>query len=354
MTPDPIGSPADPGAVTASRLRVVRVDRGAVRAVDPTAPSSSSDLRTVPTRPDGTLAVTVGEPVPPAVGDWLLLAADHGHDDGARPLLLPRTSELVRDSAGREAREQVLAANVDVVLIAEHLDPAPSLGRVERLLTLTYRTGASAVVVLTKADLAHDPAGWVEDVRAVAPGVSVHAVSAVTGQGLGDLEAALPEDATLVIVGPSGAGKSTLVNALAGTDVMGTGPRRRDGRGRHTTTHRELVVLPRGRSLIDTPGLRAVGLVATPEALEAAFDDVATFAAACRFADCSHVAEPGCAVLAALAEGALSERRLASWRSLAREARRQAARSDARLAAEDRAVWKRRTREMRGYHRIRP
>lgn len=315
--------------------RVGRVDRGAVRALDP-----DGAVRTLPLRPDGTLAAAVGDPLAPVVGDRL-------HVDDERALVLPRTSELRRGRVDGTSGAQVLAANVDVVVVAEHLDPEPSEGRVERLLTLVHGSGADALVVLTKADLVAEPARWVAQVAAAARGTDVLAVSAVTREGIADLDAALPAGATFAVVGPSGAGKSTLVNALAGADVMVTGGRRRDGRGRHTTTHRELVTISGGRVLIDTPGLRRVGLVADERAIEATFDDVAELAAGCRFRDCTHAVEPGCAMTAAVEDGRLPRRRLESWRALAREARFQAVRSDARLAAQERAVWKRRTREYR-------
>jgi len=317
------------------------VDRGAVRTV-----ADDGAQRTIPLAHDGTLEAAVGAPLAPAVGDRLLV-------DGDRALVLPRTSEMARGRVDGTSGTQVLAANVDVVVIAEHLDPDPSPGRVERLLTLTRGSGAQPLIVLTKADLVPDPAVWVDRMRQLARGVEVLAVSAVSGTGLAALDAALLAGATLAVVGPSGAGKSTLVNALAGREVMATGGRRRDGRGRHTTTHRELVPLTEGRVLIDTPGLRSVGLVADAGAIEATFDDVAELASACRFADCSHRSEPGCEVLAAVADGRMPARRLESWRALGREARFQAARSDARLAAEERARWKRITREHRN-HRPRP
>jgi len=254
--------------------------------------------------------------------------------------VLPRRSALVRDSAGRTSRTQVLAANVDVVLVVEHLDPEPDLGRVERLLTLAWRSGARPVVVLTKADLVPGAGYLTDEVAAVAIGADVHAVSAAAGEGLDPLRALLGPGVTFVLVGPSGAGKSTLVNALAGRDIAATGGLRADGRGRHTTTHRELVRLDGGALLIDTPGIRGVGLVADDDALDTAFADVAALAEGCRFADCSHTGEPGCAVLAALETGELAERRFDSWRRLRREAAFQARRADARLAAEEKARWR--------------
>jgi ribosome biogenesis GTPase len=337
--------------------RVVRVDRGAVLVLpagraDPAGPAAADPVRValpgdglVPLLgPDG----TPGAPVPAAVGDGVLLGT---HPDGARALvaLTARRTAVVRDGPDRTSREQVLAANVDVVLVVEHLDPDPSLGRVERLLTLAWRSGATPVVVLTKADLVPDPDGMADEVRAAAIGADVHVVSVTAGTGLDPVRALLGPGRTLVVVGPSGAGKSTLVNALAGAAVMVTGDRRSDGRGRHTTVHRELVPLPDGASLIDTPGLRGVGLVADAAALESTFADVAELAGACRFADCGHDSEPGCAVQAAVADGTLPERRLASWRRLAREAAYQERRSDARLAAAERNRVRRATV---AYHRL--
>ena len=172
-------------------------------------------------------------------------------------------------------------------------------------------------------------------------------MSAAAGTGLEPLRALLGPGVTFVLVGPSGAGKSTLVNALAGHDVAATGGLRADGRGRHTTTHRELVRLDGGALLIDTPGIRGVGLVADDEALDTTFADVAELAERCRFADCSHTVEPGCAVLEAVESGDLPERRLASWRTLQREARFQAIRADRGAAAAERARWKRIARAQR-------
>lgn len=340
--------------------RVVRVDRGAVlvlpAGVDG-APGVDGAAGAEPVRvplpgeglvpllgPDG----VPGDAVPPAVGDDAVLGTG---PDGAPALvaLRPRRTAVVRDGADRTSRAQVLAANVDVVLVVEHLDPDPSPGRVERLLTLAWRSGATPVVVLTKADLVPDPDGMADEVRALAIGADVHAVSVAAGTGLEPVRALLGPGRTLVVVGPSGAGKSTLVNALAGADVMTTGDRRADGRGRHTTVHRELVPLAGGACLIDTPGLRGVGLVADAAALDATFADVADLAAGCRFADCAHRTEPGCAVLAAVEDGSLPARRLDSWRRLAREAAYQERRADAALAAAERNRVRRATA---AYHRF--
>jgi len=306
--------------------RVSRVDKGVVRLVPDGDVDAPDDGTTVATARDGTLPMTVGAPVVPAVGDRVVL-------DGDRALVMPRTSELVRDTVGKTSLVQVIAANVDVVVVVEHLEPEPALGRLERMVTIAWRADATPLIVLTKSDLVDDTDHWVAQARAVAPGVDVVAVSATTGEGLDALHAALGEARTLVLVGPSGAGKSTLVNALAGHEVMRTGDVRGDGRGMHTTTHRELVRLPGGRWLIDTPGVRSVGLVATEESVAATFADVEELAQSCRFRDCTHTTEPGCAVVAAVEAGELPERRLESWHTLRREAARQAMRADARLAA---------------------
>jgi ribosome biogenesis GTPase len=311
--------------------RVVRADKGAVLVVP--VPRDDEEPIRIPLARDGLAPSDAGRLVP-TVGDLVELDGD------ALGRVLPRRSTLVRDSAGRTSQTQVLAANVDVVLVVEHLDPEPDLGRIERLLTLAWGSGATPVVVLTKADLVADPSSVAAEVAAVALGVDVHAVSVRRDEGLDGLRALLAPGVTFVMVGPSGAGKSTLANALAGRDVAATGERRQDGRGRHTTTHRELIHLDGGALLIDTPGVRSVGLVADDEALDQAFADIAELAEGCRFADCSHDREPGCAVLAALESGSLPERRYASWRKLEREARFQAIRADRGLAAAEKARWK--------------
>ncbi|WP_309134092.1 ribosome small subunit-dependent GTPase A [Cellulomonas sp.] len=336
----------DAPAAPAGACRVVRADRGAVLVVPADAPEAQAHR--VPLDRDGLVPTGDGVRVPPTVGDVVDVAPGH---DGAPPhvtLLHERRTALVRDTAGRTSLAQVMAANIDVVLVVEHLDPDPEPGRVERLLTLAWRSGATPVVVLTKADLVPDPAGMAAEIAGAALGVDVHVVSVPDGTGLDPLRALLAPGVTLVAVGPSGAGKSTLVNALAGREVMATGERRADGRGRHTTTHRELVPLGGGALLIDTPGIRGVGRVADEDALDATFADVVELAARCRFRDCAHAAEPGCAVRAAIESGELPQRRYDSWLRLAREAAWQARRSDARLAAEERARWR---RETRAYHR---
>ncbi|TNU73227.1 ribosome small subunit-dependent GTPase A, partial [Miniimonas arenae] len=325
----------------------------AERAASPASGPAAPARRTVALRPGGVLGAVVGEPQAPAVGDRVVEAPTA--TDAERVLLAPRTSELVRDSADRSASFQVLAANVDVVLVVEHLDPEPKIGRLERLGTLAWNAGATPLAVLTKADLVTDATDWVADVEAALPGVTVLPVSATTGEGVDALRDLLEPGTTVVVVGPSGAGKSTLVNALAGAEVMATGERRGDGKGRHTTTHRELVPLPLPRGaawLVDTPGLRTIGLVASEDSVASTFSDVAAIAERCRFGDCAHDGEPGCAVQAALADGSLPQRRYDSWQTQLREARYAARRNDARLAAQESAQWRRRTMQMREYLKV--
>jgi ribosome biogenesis GTPase len=207
--------------------------------------------------------------------------------------------------------------------------------------------------VLTKADLVSDAEDQRADIAATAPGVDVFVVSAVTGEGIDALQLVAAPRVTLALIGPSGAGKSTLTNALAGVELMATRALRADGKGRHTTVHRELVQLPGGALLVDTPGLRGVGLTDVSEGLDLVFADIEALAADCRFADCAHRTEPGCAVRAALESGELPERRWESYLKLQREARWMAMRHDARLRAEARARWKGIHKEVRDSGRIR-
>jgi ribosome biogenesis GTPase len=238
----------------------------------------------------------------------------------------------VRSSASRTFEGQLLAANVDTVAVTVSLAAPLDPGRVERMVALAWESGALPVLVLTKAD--HGAANGVADeVAALAPGVDVLVTSSVTGLGLDRLRDVLT--GTVALLGPSGTGKSTLGNALLGTDRLATGRvRAQDGKGRHTTVHRELLPLPGGGVLIDTPGLRAVGLHNSESGLQQVFAEIEELAEQCRFADCGHENEPGCAVLTAIADGSLPERRLASYRKLQRENEWAAARSDARLRAE--------------------
>lgn len=334
--------------------RLARVDRGRADVV--IADPDSGELRTV--RAD-TRAVGSAETIEnPCTGDWVALDLGRSataRGEGDEPLaavaaLLPRGSAIIRKSAGKASEGQVLAANIDTVLIAVSLAGDPDLGRVERFVALAWESGAQPLVALTKADLVHDAEFVREDVERVAPGVAVLVVSAETGAGLDVLRACL--GTTTALIGQSGAGKSTLTNALAGAQVMTVQQTRDvDQKGRHTTTTRELIPLPGGGVLIDTPGLRGVGLYGG-EGLDQAFAEIAELAEECRFDDCSHRTEPGCAVQAALADGTLPQRRMDSYLKLQRENEWIASRTDARLAAERARVWKLRTKGARDH--IRP
>jgi len=269
--------------------------------------------------------------------------------------VLPRRTAFVRASVTPGVSHgQVLATNVDLAVVVEGLHPEPDLGRIERFLALAWESGAVPLVVLTKADLVPDAAPVRADVALAAPGVDVLAVSAATGEGMDDLRAYAVAGRSLALLGPSGSGKSTLTNALSGATVMATRELRADGKGRHTTAHRELVVLPGGGLVVDTPGLRSVGLTDVSESLELVFAEVEALAEQCRFGDCGHDTEPGCAVRAALESGELPVRRWESYGKLQREARWMAMRHDARLRSEERSKWKRIHKEVRQSGRIRP
>jgi ribosome biogenesis GTPase len=287
---------------------------------------------------------------PLAVGDWVAVAvanadADCGDGDGdgggGEPAVvhrLARRGSLTRRAAGRRSDAQVLAAGVDVALITLALPGPPRLGRLERLLALAWDGGVLPVVVLTKADLSAADArrDAVAAASAGAPGALVIALSARTGEGVAELRSLLGPGRTAVLLGSSGSGKSTLLNTLAGRQLARTEEVRAvDGKGRHTTTARELVVLPGGGVVIDTPGLRAIGMHGTGgEGLRRTFSDVTELAAGCRFADCAHRGEPGCAVVAAVEAGELDPRRLERHHRLRREVEYEARRLDGRARAE--------------------
>ena len=276
----------------------------------------------------------------PAVGDWVAVAARPGESSGTVQAVLPRRTKFSRKTAWQAAEEQVLAANVDVVLIVTSLNEDLNLRRLERYLTLAWESGARPVFVLTKADLAEDVEAAVQEVEAIAFGVPVVAISSVTGAGLDTLRSHLGAGVTAALLGSSGVGKSTLVNTFAGEELLATREIRDDGRGRHTTTRRELIQLPDGSLVIDTPGMREIQLWVADEGLEEAFEDVTELFARCRFSDCSHDSEPGCAVKEAIAEGTLSTERWESYLKLQRELAHLERRIDKRAAAEERKRWK--------------
>jgi ribosome biogenesis GTPase len=281
----------------------------------------------------------VHESVEVAVGDWV------GLRDGLIRGVLPRRSALVRKSAGLTSHAQTLAANVDIAFVVSSLGPELEPRRIERYLVTIWESGAVPEVILTKADRFDDPWPLVSEVEAVALGVPVHVVSAVTRQGVEALRARLRDGVTAVLVGSSGVGKSTLVNLWAGRELMATKETRADDdEGRHTTTHRELILLPGGGIVIDTPGIRELQLWDSG-GLGEAFSDVEELAAACRFNDCSHDTEPDCAVKEALASGELTRDRYGSWLKLQRELHAIELRHNARLRREEVRKWRLRVRE---------
>ena len=287
----------------------------------------------------------------PAVGDWVALEPARPDNEGAPAVIaavLPRRSAIRRSAAdasrrgtGRVADEQVIVANVDVAFLVAGLDGDLNLRRIERYLAVARASGVNPVHVLNKADVADDLEGRRLAVEALAPGVPIVTISAREGTGLEALEPWLRPGSTAVVLGSSGVGKSTLLNALLGEARQATRDvREDDSRGRHTTTHRELFRLPSGALLIDTPGIRSLEVVGADEGVGQTFTDIDELAAGCRFSDCRHEGEPGCALQAALDAGTLDPARLAAWRKLHREAAHEARRGDPLAAAETRRKWK--------------
>ncbi|MFT3710164.1 MAG: ribosome small subunit-dependent GTPase A [Archangium sp.] len=254
----------------------------------------------------------------PAVGDWVAARIPE-QGEALVHAVLPRRSAFVRKVAGENTEPQVLATNLDTVLVVMGLDRDFNLRRLERFMTLAWESKAAPVVVLNKKDLAYDLDEQRADVEAMTRGAPIHVVSALNDEGLEPVRSLVGSGKTVALLGSSGVGKSTLVNRLLGAEVMTTGDVRDDGRGRHTTTRRELIVLPGGGALIDTPGLREVQLWTAEEGLSKTFDDIEALAQQCKFGDCAHDQEPGCAVKAALEDGTLDEIRFESWLELQRE-----------------------------------
>ena len=320
--------------------RVIAQHRGEYRIMTPFGEATG-------VAPGRMLYRATGERELPAVGDWVLIEPSL---DGPATVveILPRRSQFVRRRAGTEGREQVIAANVDLAFIMSSLDQGLNPRRVERYLVAAWDSGAIPVVVLTKSDLFDDIEAAVDSIRDIAAGATIEVISSLSGDGLDALRKWLEPRRTIVLIGSSGVGKSTLVNTLAGSELMVTQEvRADDDKGRHTTTHREIFRLPDGVLLLDTPGMRELGLVEAEEGLEETFDDVEELAAHCRFRDCKHESEPGCAVHEALGAGTLSPARWASYEKLQKEAAFGVRRTDSGAARAEQAKWKQIHKEYR-------
>jgi ribosome biogenesis GTPase / thiamine phosphate phosphatase len=287
----------------------------------------------------------------PAIGDWVSVEEASSEGDVRIVHVLPRRSAFVRKEAGLRTRGQVVAANVDIALVVSAFPNDVVVRRIERYLTLAWESGATPIVVLSKSDLVSDAASSIAQVRSAAPGAEVLALSALTGEGIDPLVARLERGRTAVLLGSSGVGKSTLVNLLLGSERQRTADVRGDGRGRHTTTHRELLRLPNGALLIDTPGMRELQLWSADAGLESAFTDVESLAHGCRFSNCAHESERECAVRAAVASGELAATRLAHWRQLSRELAWLERRQNQRLESASRKQLRAVMREARRHQR---
>jgi ribosome biogenesis GTPase len=308
------------------------------------------ELLTEHGRIGGMPAGKLRDPELPVVGDWVAVRKLDGERRAVIEAVLPRRTSFTRKEAWRRAVEQVVAANVDTVFLVTAFGADLNPRRIERYLTATWDSGADPVLVVNKSDEAFDVAEELAEVEAVALGVPLLAVSAATGDGLEALDPYLQPGRTVALLGSSGVGKTTLANRLLGGGRQATGATSAGGRGRHTTTRRDLLPLPGGGVLLDTPGMRELQLWADEEALDSTFPEVPELALACRFRDCEHEREPGCAVQAALVEGSLPEERYRAWRKLQRELRALEVRRDARLRSEAKRQHKQLERSMRRHH----
>ena len=281
----------------------------------------------------------------PVVGDWVVFKELEGAN--VIVMVMPRRTSLSRRSPGKQMVEQVVASNIDIVFVVMGLDHDYNIRRLERYLVMISASGAGGSIILNKSDLIEDIATYLDEVGKVAGNIPVHPISALNGQGVEDIP--LPRGRTICLVGSSGSGKSTLINHLLGDQRKTTRPVGDSSKGRHTTTNRELFVLPSGAMIIDNPGIREIQLWADPSSLQEAFPDIAKLAAGCRFKDCKHDREPDCSVLKAVALGDLPRDRYESYLKLQKEIRHNLIRSDRTLAAAERDRWKALMKDVKHY-----
>lgn len=281
----------------------------------------------------------------PAVGDWVVIRAQR---EGGRAIIhavLPRRTCFARKLVGSRTEEQIVAANVDTVFLLTSLNQDFSLRRIERYLLIAWESGANPIIILSKSDLCDRVADPINDIQAVAHGVPIHAISVVTGNGLQDIAQYFKRGQTVALLGSSGVGKSTLINHLAGVDRLKVQTvRESDDRGKHTTTHRELVLLPAGGLVLDTPGMRELQLWEGDESLQLVFDDIEALAASCFFSDCQHQDEPRCAVREALVAGTIDAGRYQSYEKLQKELKYVARKKDKVSEILERKKWKKLSR----------
>jgi ribosome biogenesis GTPase / thiamine phosphate phosphatase len=286
----------------------------------------------------------------PAVGDWVAVEKMPGEERGIIHAVLPRTSLFSRKVAGMTIAEQIIAVNIDIVLLIMSMNNDFNPRRLERYLVAAYDSGATPVVVLTKKDVCNNPSDYIEEAQSIALGAEIFAVSNVTGEGIDELTALLKNNKTAALLGSSGVGKSSLANAILGSEMMAVQDiREDDAKGRHTTTHRELIKIPTGGILIDTPGMREFQLWENNDSLDSGFQDIYDLTNTCKFNDCQHNNEPGCAIQNALSNGELAEDRYSSFLKLQKELAFLDRKMDRAAKAGERNKWKKITKSMRNH-----
>ncbi len=272
----------------------------------------------------------------PAVGDWVVVKPGQDGAKATIQTILPRHSKFSRKTPGKITDEQIIAANIDSVWVVSSLDANLNPARLERYVTLVWESGASPVIILAKADLTVESDAIIADLMQRVAGVPIHAVSALSATGMTELSQYLTPGRTIALLGSSGVGKSTLINHLAGKELLRTASvREKDGKGRHTTTHRELVLLPSGGLLLDTPGMRELQLWGAEDVLDKGFSDIEAIATSCRFNDCTHESEPGCAVRDAVESGELSQERMGNFKKLRQELQHLERKQDVRASIKE-------------------